>query len=82
MSILYVKICRLLHSSHSHLIVPCLACYELAAKVRLGSGDSSLSKSGKSRYSEPGSVGDISGSCTAKYGKHEVPFAFELYLDQ
>ena len=65
MSILYVKRCRLLRSSHSHLIIPCLACYEVAAKVYLGSSDG---------YTEPGSVGDISGSCISENGKRASTF--------
>ena len=55
---------------------PMLACYELAAELYLGYVDPNYI------YTEPGSVGDISGSCTSKYGEHQVPFAFELYLDQ
>ena len=70
MSILYVKRCRLLCSSYSHFIIPCLACYELAAKV------SAQVQIDPNPNSEPGSVGDISGSCTSGYGKHQVPFAF------
>ena len=66
---------RFLHSSHSRLIIPFLACYELASGI-LGLA------SGSGQSTEPGSVGDISGSCTSEYGKHQVPFAFELYLDQ
>ena len=59
---------RSLRGLYSHLIISCLACYELAAKLA---------------NTEPGSVGDISGSCTSEYGKHQVPFfTSELYLDQ
>ena len=52
-----------LYSSYSHFIILCLACYELAAVVCYGGGRSCS-------YTEPGSVGDISGSCTSEYGKH------------
>ena len=58
-------------SSYSHFIVPCLACNYLAGR-----------EGSRGSYTEPGSVGDISGSCTSEYGKHQVPFAFELYFDQ
>ena len=61
-----------------HFIIPCLACYELAAKVYLGIDFVNFNQI----FTDPGSVGDIRGSCTAEYGKHQVPFAFELYLDQ
>ena len=72
--ILYVKRYRSLRGLYSHLIIPFLACSYLAGAVRISSSPRV--------YTEPGSVGDISGSCTSEYGKHQVLFAFELYLDQ
>ena len=57
-------------SSYSHFIIPCLACYQLAAKVFL------VYVAPNSIYTDPGSVGDIRGSCTADYGKHQVPFLY------
>ena len=67
--VLYGNRSQLLCSSPSPLIIPCLACYYLAGVVFEGVFPNFIS-------TEPGSVGDISDSCTADFGKHQVPFLY------